>query len=132
MVLDLNHQVLIHLACCYCLHPPDQLMLKHKSVTEITDRRNRRKNQEKISYLNFMYGNETTDESSVTYIQIDRLLNQTVIKAGILSEPRTHKSPTLEYLVLFYIFLVMSILMKHNEPGIETPTTQESNGKNQF
>ncbi|KZS14304.1 Uncharacterized protein APZ42_020382 [Daphnia magna] len=71
-----------------------------------------------------MYGNETTDESSVTYIQIDRLLNQTVIKAGILSEPRTHKSPTLEYLVLFYIFLVMSILMKDNEPASEQSLTK--------
>lgn len=49
-----------------------------------------------------MYGNETTDGSSVTYIQIDRLLNQTVIKAGILSEPQTHNSPTLEVITHNY------------------------------
>ncbi len=75
------------------------LFLLTHELTEMADkRRNRRQNQEKMSYFTFMLGNdEISDEFSATDSELDITVNQPVADADDISAlPRTSNSPTLE------------------------------------
>lgn len=75
----------------------------------MTDRRHRREYQNRSSYLNFMYGIETTDESSDSVNEIDVISNHSVDESGILAVTQIPSSQSLQV----YIYILAQAYHLH-------------------